>query len=94
MAVLTVQPLWVIGAFSKNSNDSSARGWFTALLMLALLGGVMLVGAAGVALFAVDGVLPAIVASAVLLIYTYGALLLYGWAYNRGIFDLVAVPRR
>ena len=94
VAVLTVQPLWVIGAFSKNSNDSSARGWFTALLMLALLGGVMLVGAAGVALFAVDGVLPAIVASAVLLIYTYGALLLYGWAYNRGIFDLVAVPRR
>jgi hypothetical protein len=94
VAVLALQPLWVIVAFSKNSNDSSSRGWFTALLVLALLAGVLLVGAAGVALFALDGIRPALVAGAILLGYNYGALWFYGFAYNRGVFDLVALPPR
>ena len=93
VAVLAVQPIWVIGAFSKNSNDSSARGWFTALLLLALLAGLLVVVPAGIALFAVGELRFALVSGSILLGGTYAALFFYGLAYNRGIFDLVAKPR-
>lgn len=93
VAVLALQPFWVMCAFSKNSNDSSARWWFTALLVLGLVGGLILVGTIGAILFAVEEMSPALISSAVLLGATHAGLLSYGWAYNRGIFDLIARTR-
>jgi hypothetical protein len=91
--VLAVQPIWIIAGFSKNSNDSSARGWFTLLLVLTLLAGLIVTVPAAVVFFAADKPINALLAGALLLGFTYGGLLFYGVAYNRGIFDLVAAPR-
>jgi hypothetical protein len=91
LLALALQPVWVWGFFSKGSNDSSARWWFSALIIVAAaigaVGGITL----GIALFFI-GPLAALAGGVGLIALTLGALAAYGWAWGRGIFDLMGKP--
>ncbi len=90
--VLALQPVWAVVAFSKCSNDSSAPGWLAKLLLLALVIGILTLPVFGVAMFFVQSGGKALVCAAALLGFSHGLLALYGWAWGRNFFDLVARP--
>lgn len=87
--VAVVQPFRVIVAFSKTTNDTSARWWFTALIGLAAM--VFLVGSVMMGVLvaaAVEGV-EAWIGLGAWLVLSYLLLLGYGAAYRWAVFDLV-----
>jgi hypothetical protein len=89
LLVAALQPFWVIVAFSKTTNDTSARWWFT--LLIALMAGFFLIGSVTVfiAVAAAGANATAWFGVAGWLAFSHLALLVYGFAYRRGIFDLV-----
>lgn len=91
-AVVAAMPFWTLLAFSQTSNDTSARRWFTLSLILVLCMAVFGGGALGIALFVAEGAGAQLACATLLLALSYGVVLLYGWAWGRGIFDLIAKP--
>ena len=86
-------PFWVIVQFSKNSNDTAARWWFTALLAGAFLLGLVAMVGGGVMMFGISERLPGLIMGGILVLYFAGLLAGYGLAYRRGVFDLMNFPR-
>lgn len=91
--VVMIQPIWVIAAFSKTTNDTSARWWFT--LLIAGTIGLLLLGmlASGVLIAATRNDSAPWISLAVLAAATHTVLLGYGAAYRWGVFDLVSASR-
>jgi hypothetical protein len=92
VAVLAVQPFWIVVGFSANTNDTSSRWWFTALSLIALLFGLVVIALSFVYLATNPPLGYEFLAAVALLAYTHGCLALYGVAYNRRVFDLIARP--
>lgn len=89
IGVLAIQPLWVLGRFSKTTNDTSARWWFTLCMILAGAG-LLLATAVAIGVLAAASPLGSILVWTGLLLYTHSLLLVYGWAHRCGVFDLIA----
>jgi hypothetical protein len=87
-----VQPVWIFLSVSKNTNDASSRWWLTVLIVLILLGGLSVLVLGFLAVAAEPGLRYQVAGAAGLLAYTHSALGLYGWAYHRGLFDLIGKP--
>ena len=87
-----MQPVWVFLSVSKNTNDASSRWWLTVLIFLIILGGLSVLVLGFIAVAAEPSLPYQVAGAAVLLAYTHGALGLYGWAYHRGLFDLIGKP--
>lgn len=94
VGLLAVQPIWAIAALSQGTNDTSARWWFTMLICLAVVGGIGGLIAFGASLFALEQPLTCAMFAAGILAYTHALLLIYGWGWRRGVFDLVAAAKR
>lgn len=91
--VLALQPVWLLGRFSGNTNDSSSRGLLLALAVFlgifVLIGGVTL---CVVALMA-ERFQVAILCVAALAMMLHAMLVVYGWLWGRNVFDLMARQR-
>jgi hypothetical protein len=91
--VIALQPIWVLGKYSPNTNDSTGGVLFllgvVAVLFVELIAGVtlcviaMMAARLGVALVCLAGVAA----------LAHSVLALYGWAWGRGSFDLIAKPK-
>lgn len=93
IALLALQPLWVVIGISRTTNDTSSRTWFKIVAILTVVLGVFFLMAAGGVLFGASRFSTVALAAAALLVATHAALAFYGWSYRRGIFDLVAFGR-
>lgn len=91
--ILAIAPLSVLMAFSKSTNDTSAR-WPVVLLFIAMLGIWLLFGLGlGVTLFAADLSAGVSALLAIVLVgMSHAVLAAYGWAWGRGWIDLVGKP--
>lgn len=92
VALLVIQPVWIFLSFSAHSNDASSRWWFTTAIIVVMIVGLLVLTTAFIAIAAEPSVFAQILGAALLLVYSYGALWLYGIAYNNGIFDLIRKP--
>lgn len=92
LLVLALQPVWVIAAFSKTTNDTSVHWWFTLLLLGAILYGVVvLLAAAAAGLLGETAVaLPALAGA---LVNSLLLLAAYGWCWSRSLVDAVAFEK-
>jgi hypothetical protein len=98
IVVIALQPLWLVGAFSKTTNDTSARWWFSFLaiggIVTGLVGGTVLGVMLFVSTIVTDDPSPIVTLTcgALLPALSFGLMAFYGWAWGRGVFDLVAKP--
>lgn len=92
--VAALQPLMLLFLFSQHTNDATARWWFAVPLWLGIAVGGLAAVAVGIALFAVETPLGALASVLALATYCLAVFAVYGFAWNRGWFDLVKVPRR
>ncbi len=88
-----LQPIWCIVAYSKNTNDSSARWWFATLLVFAIFSGLFILIGGGVALFSVSETGPALAIGGALILFFSLLLFCYGLAYRFGVFDQMKLNR-
>jgi hypothetical protein len=89
LALFAAQPVFILSCFSKTSNDTSSRWWFTLFLWGALLLGAAILIGCGIALFLLPQPGLAFLAGLGAVVYTHLVLIAYGWAYRCGVFDLV-----
>lgn len=89
MLVACIQPIWVIGSFSRTTNDTSSHWWVTllALVVVPTLGFALI--AAGIGLFVVQHPVAVLLCGFAPIAITLSLLGAYGFAYHRGWFDLV-----
>ncbi len=92
VVLLALQPIWVFLGFSKTTNDASSRWWLTAAIFFVVIFGLFVLAIAFIAVAAEPGLRFQVAGAALFLAYTHGALALYGFAYNRGLFDLIGKP--
>lgn len=91
--ILALQPVALAGSLSKNTNDTSTRWWLTLLLVVGLPSGLLVAGGLGLGMFAAERPGVELLCAGGLLALTLGPMALYGWAWDRGVFDLMAKPR-
>lgn len=88
--VIALQPVWLLGRFSGNTNDSSSGGALLAITvlvgLLALIAGVTLCVTAAMA----ERFVVAISCLAALGALLHAALAIYGWLWGKAHFDLMA----
>jgi hypothetical protein len=93
LVLLAIQPVWCMVAFSRSTNDTSSRWWFSALLFFGMLGGLFTLVVGAVAMFGLSETGPALALGGVLI----GCFLLlwlgYGLAHRFGVFDLMKLNR-
>ncbi len=87
--LLAVQPIWVLFMFSKTTNDSATRWWFSLLAIGVLVSIVVCCVGLATALFYADDFVSALACGLVLLLLPLGTLTLYGWVWGRAIFDVM-----
>ncbi|PTX96540.1 hypothetical protein [Opitutus sp. ER46] len=94
VVAFALMPVWTILSISKSTNDTSGRWFFTLAVLFVLSIAVLVAITVGVALFVAEAVWAALALSAILLGTSASLLGLYGWAWGRGKFDLIAPPPR
>lgn len=91
--LLALQPVWLMAKFSANTNDSSAgKVWFAGLVAV-LIGGLVVGISLCVVALMTESAAVALGCVASFVALTHTGLALYGWAWNRGWFDLIAKLR-
>ncbi len=91
--IVAIQAIWPIYFFSKTTNDTSSRWWFTVLMALALFVGIAGAVTIFIAFAAQVEFADAMICAAALNLYTFSLMTGYGLAYRFGIFDLMSVHR-
>lgn len=90
--VLATNPIWVLLAFSKTTNDGSSCWWFGLLMVLGFVMGLVAFVLVIMVFFAAFAFEYPIVALGLFLLGTHALLAGYGLAYRRGVFDLITRP--
>lgn len=88
--LLALQPIFVIGKFSANSNDSSAGKLFTLGIAFVILAGLVVGISLCVVAMMTDRFPVALACIGSLILLTHALLALYGFAWGRGWFDQMA----
>lgn len=92
--LLALQPLFVIGKVSANSNDSSAGKLVTVALAIMILAGLVAGITLCVVALMVDRFTVALACIGALALLTHGLLAVYAFAWGRGWFDQMARIRQ
>jgi hypothetical protein len=90
--LVVLQPFWIAVNFSKTTNDSSARWWFSGLLIAAVVASLFVIVIGAVMMFSVWDEAWVLFVPVLLLLYAAGLFAGYGLAYRLGVFDLMKRP--
>jgi hypothetical protein len=88
--VFALQPLFLLGKFSANSNDSSGGKFFILGLLIVVIGGFLAAIILCIAIIGSDRFTTALACLGGLLALTHAMLASYGFAWGRGWFDQMA----
>lgn len=88
--IVALQPIWLLVKFSSNTNDSSSGVLFFLGIAGVVIGGLIIGMSLCVTALMVESTTVALICLGVLMILTHAVLALYGWAWGRGSFDLMA----
>jgi hypothetical protein len=88
--IVALQPIWLLVKFSSNTNDSSSGRLFLLGIVVVVIGGLIIGISLCVTALMIEKTSVALICLGALSLLTHVVLALYGWAWGRGSFDLMA----